>query len=84
NNALTGEGTLAASNNNSTFNFTSAAGSAFEGTVALANNTFALSDINTSALTHATLQLDSGNITTVGDGNQHIGGLTFNGGKAIF
>lgn len=89
NNVLTGEGTLRASNQGEAFHFSSDVGSDFKGTVALANNTFALTGDNTAALTQATLQLDAGNITTVGDGtaadsHQHIGGLTFNGGKAIF
>lgn len=88
-NALTGDGLLSASNNGDAFNFSAGAGAAFTGTVALADNTFTLTGDNTAALTQATLRLDADNITTVGNGsvtdnNQQIGGLTFNGGKAIF
>ncbi|WP_395063020.1 autotransporter-associated beta strand repeat-containing protein, partial [Paraburkholderia silvatlantica] len=83
-NALTGSGTLSASSGGQAFSFGSSAGSAFQGTVALSNSTFALSGTNTTALTHATLVLGTGNVTTVGDGNQTIGELTFNGGTAVF
>ncbi|MEO3989628.1 autotransporter outer membrane beta-barrel domain-containing protein [Pseudocitrobacter cyperus] len=89
NNALTGDGLLSASNNGDAFNFSADVGAGFTGTVALADNTFTLSGDNTSALTQATLRLDAGNVTTVGDGSltdnhQQIGGLAFNGGTAIF
>ncbi|MBM7060771.1 autotransporter outer membrane beta-barrel domain-containing protein [Pseudomonas sp. UL073] len=83
-NALTGSGVLNASNGNQAFSFTTGAGSGFSGTVALSDNTFDLSGSNTTALTHATLRTDSGNVTTVGDGEQQIGGLTFNGGTVKF
>jgi fibronectin-binding autotransporter adhesin len=83
-NALSGSGTLSASNGGGAFSFGSGAGAAFQGTVALSNDTFALSGTNTAALTHATLSLGVGSTTTVGDGNQAIGALTFNGGTAVF
>ncbi|ETN82862.1 hydrolase, alpha/beta domain protein [Necator americanus] len=83
-NALTGSGTLSASNSGQAFSFGPATGSTFSGTVALSNDTFALSGNTTTALTHATLVLGTGNVTTVGDGNQAIGALTFNGGTAVF
>ncbi len=53
NNVLTGEGTLRASNQGEAFHFSSDVGSDFKGTVALANNTFALTGDNTAALTQA-------------------------------
>jgi fibronectin-binding autotransporter adhesin len=84
NNALTGTGTLSASNSGQAFSFGAGAGSAFGGTATLSNDTFALSGNNTTALANATLVLGAGNVTTVGDGNQAIGNLTFNGGTAIF
>ncbi|MCY1507547.1 outer membrane autotransporter barrel domain protein [compost metagenome] len=84
NNNLSGAGTLQASSGNQTFSFGSEAGSAFAGTAALSDNTFDLSGNNTTAMTNATLRTEAGNVTTVGDGNQNIGGLTFNGGKVVF
>ncbi|MBK5143083.1 autotransporter-associated beta strand repeat-containing protein [Budviciaceae bacterium BWR-B9] len=86
NNALTGTGLLQVGllNGNNTFQFSSGAGNAFAGTVQLGNSSFALSANNTTALTNATLQLDSGSTTSVGSGTQNIGGLTLNGGSLIF
>ncbi|RAU50850.1 autotransporter outer membrane beta-barrel domain-containing protein [Pseudocitrobacter sp. RIT415] len=85
-NALTGSGLLQvdlASADNA-FNFADTTGSAYTGTAELKNSTFDLSGDNTLALTQATLKLDAGNTTTVGDGVQQIGGLHLNGGKLIF
>ncbi|WP_433741522.1 autotransporter-associated beta strand repeat-containing protein [Pseudomonas putida] len=83
-NALTGAGTLNASNANQAFSFGTGAGNSFAGTVSLKDNTFALSGNNTTALTNATLEVGAGNVTTVGDGNQVIGGLNINGGTMRF
>ncbi|WP_196217491.1 autotransporter-associated beta strand repeat-containing protein, partial [Burkholderia pseudomallei] len=83
-NALTGAGTLNASNSNQAFSFGTGAGGNFAGTVNLTNNTFALSGNNTAALTHATLNVGTGNVTTVGDGTQAIAGLNINGGTMAF
>ncbi|EOV8479777.1 autotransporter outer membrane beta-barrel domain-containing protein [Klebsiella aerogenes] len=83
-NQLVGAGTLIANNNNGEFNFTTDAGDQFAGDVVLKNNTFDLDNINTTALTHATLHVGVGNATMVGVGTQGIGGLAFNGGKLIF
>ncbi|UNK61500.1 autotransporter outer membrane beta-barrel domain-containing protein [Buttiauxella ferragutiae] len=83
-NALTGAGTLNASNNGNTFSFGSGVGANFAGTANLTHNTFDLTGDNTSALTRATLEVGTGNVTTVGDGNQQIGGLTINGGRMQF
>ncbi|UVK42947.1 autotransporter domain-containing protein [Mesorhizobium sp. AR07] len=86
NNALTGTGTVLAKMGApaDTFAFGSGAGTAFGGLVELADGKFALAGTNTTALTSATLQLDPNNTTTVGLGTQSIGGLTLNGGTAIF
>jgi fibronectin-binding autotransporter adhesin len=86
NNALTGQGTLFARMGavSDAFAFGASAGTAFAGTAELANGTFALSGANTAALAKATLQIDANNTTTIGPGVQAIGGLTLNGGKAIF
>ncbi|MDD2050829.1 autotransporter-associated beta strand repeat-containing protein, partial [Pseudomonas putida] len=83
-NALTGAGTLNASNANQAFSFGTGAGNRFAGTVSLKDNTFALVGDNTTALTNATLEVGAGNVTTVGDGNQVIGGLNINGGTIRF
>lgn len=66
------------------FNFSSTAGNAFSGTVDLSNATLDLSGVNTSALTSAILKANVGSITTVADGEQTIGGLTFAGGEMVF
>ncbi|SED89701.1 autotransporter-associated beta strand repeat-containing protein [Rhizobiales bacterium GAS188] len=86
NNAFTGTGTVFAKMGAAadTFAFGAGAGTAFAGTAELADGKFALAGTNTAALTSATLQLDANNTTTVGAGTQAIGGLTMNGGKAIF
>ncbi|MBM0493196.1 autotransporter outer membrane beta-barrel domain-containing protein [Aeromonas jandaei] len=83
-NQLVGDGTFIADNKNAEFNFTAGAGDQFAGDVVLKNNTFDLENINTTALTNATLHVGTGNATTVGIGTQNIGGLAFNGGKLIF
>ncbi|WP_445344419.1 autotransporter outer membrane beta-barrel domain-containing protein [Buttiauxella selenatireducens] len=67
------------------FNFTANnAADKFAGTVALADATFELAGLNTTALSDATLRLDNGSTTHVGDGEQTISGLKFNGGKLEF
>ncbi|EGO4172739.1 autotransporter outer membrane beta-barrel domain-containing protein [Escherichia coli] len=83
-NALTGSGTLVADNSGAEFQFTSGTGNSFSGDVILNNNTFALENINTNALTVATLHIGQGNTTTVGNGTQNIGGLVFDGGTLVF
>ncbi|WP_235186718.1 autotransporter outer membrane beta-barrel domain-containing protein [Serratia sp. DD3] len=85
-NPLTGAGLLsvALQNSSNTFNFTGSAGSAFSGTLALGSSSFNLSGSNTSALSLATLEIGTGNATTVGLGNQAIGNLTMNGGALRF
>lgn len=83
-NALTGTGTVEATNNGGTFDFSSAVGNAFAGDVVLKNNQFSLAGDNTTALTNATLHVDQNNLTTVGAGTQSIGGLAFNGGTMMF
>ncbi|MGO4717481.1 autotransporter-associated beta strand repeat-containing protein, partial [Bradyrhizobium sp. 2TAF24] len=83
-NALTGGGQLSGTGTGGAFAFDAAAGTAFAGTVALMNNTFALSGVNTAALTNAKLSLNGGNVTTVGAGTQTIGGLAVMGGTVIF
>lgn len=82
NNALTGNGILKTNlmATSDTFALGSTAGSAFTGTVELGQGQFTLSGDNTAALANATLQLDSGNTTTVAAADQNIGNLTFNGG----
>ncbi|WP_312284314.1 autotransporter-associated beta strand repeat-containing protein [Yokenella regensburgei] len=84
NNALTGSGTLNASGQGQAFSFGSGVGSVFTGMAVLTDNTFALSGDNTTALTHGKLSVGSGNVTTVGDGNQQIGGLIINDGTVVF
>ncbi len=84
-NVLTGTGLVTVNTGaGNAFNFDTTTGSAFAGTVAMGPSTFALGGVNTTALTNATLRVDTGSVTTVADGTQEIGGLTFNGGTVIF
>ncbi|EMF0716275.1 autotransporter-associated beta strand repeat-containing protein [Citrobacter freundii] len=85
NNTLTGSGLVAIKAAGNDVNFASAAmGAGFNGIVDLQNAAFSLGGVNTGALAAATLRLGSGSVTTVADGTQSIGGLAFDGGKAIF
>ncbi|WP_283150290.1 autotransporter outer membrane beta-barrel domain-containing protein [Silvimonas soli] len=85
-NTLTGQGTVIANMGaaDQAFNFGANTGSAFTGTLDMGRGTLALQGDNTSALTHATLLVDNGSVVTVGDGEQAIGGLAFNGGTTVF
>ncbi len=88
NNPVSGAGTITTSTGGNAFDFgaanAAATGAAFTGTLALGNSTFALQGQNTQALTSATLEAGAGSVTTVGDGDQKIGGLKFNGGTVAF
>lgn len=66
------------------FNFAATTGAKFVGVVQAGLGTFVLDSVNTVALTNATLRVDTGNVTTVGDGEQAIGGLAFNNGTVKF
>ncbi|MDR6918976.1 outer membrane autotransporter protein [Pseudomonas sp. 3296] len=83
-NHLTGSGLLTVDTGGNAFNFAATTGSNFAGTVALGSSTFGLAGLNTAALSHATLRTDVGSVTTVGDGNQQIGGLSLDGGHINF
>ncbi|WP_312625601.1 autotransporter outer membrane beta-barrel domain-containing protein [Scandinavium sp.] len=82
---LSGTGTVSTDTSGNAFDFTSNnKDDGFEGTLALGNSTLALEGINTEALSNATLKAGAGSVTTVGSGQQHIGGLAFDGGTVIF
>lgn len=66
------------------FGFTHATGTEFAGVAQVKDSTFTLERDNTAALTHAMLQSDSENTTSVNVGEQSIGGLAMNGGTLIF
>lgn len=83
-NKLTGNGQLIAKNNGEDFNFSSSVGNEFSGEVLLETNNFFLNGDNTAALKNATLHIGNGNITTVGNGIQNIGGLALDGGILVF
>ena len=77
---LSGTGTVSTDTSGKAFNFTSNnKADGFGGTLALGNSTLALAGDNTQALKNATLRADAKSITTVGSGQQTIGGLNFNG-----
>ncbi|VFS45974.1 AIDA-I autotransporter precursor [Budvicia aquatica] len=66
------------------FDFGSDAGSQFTGLVKMNSDRFTLQNLNTTALTNATLSVMANNITTVGQGSQAIGGLVLSGGTVNF
>ncbi len=84
-NELTGSGMVRVNTGaGNAFDFATSTGSAFTGIVAMGPGTFALGGVNATALTNATLRIDTGSVTTVAAGTQTIGGLTFNGGRLVF
>lgn len=85
-NALKGDGLMRVqlSSSDKMFGFTHATGTEFAGVAQLKDSTFALERDNTAALTHAMLQSDSENTTSVKVGEQSIGGLAMNGGTLTF
>ncbi|MGL5421709.1 MAG: autotransporter outer membrane beta-barrel domain-containing protein [Serratia fonticola] len=85
NSHVNGTGTISTDTSGSAFSFTgNNAGDNFAGTLALGDSAFDLSGLNTQALGHATLRAGTDSVTTVGAGEQHIGGLTFAGGIVNF
>lgn len=85
NSHVSGTGTISTDTNGSAFSFTgNNAGDNFAGTLALGDSTFDLNGLNTQALSQATLRAGTDSVTTVGAGEQHIGGLTFAGGTVDF
>ncbi|ENR1455029.1 autotransporter outer membrane beta-barrel domain-containing protein [Escherichia coli] len=84
-NALKGDGLMRVqlSSYDKMFGFTHATGTEFAGVAQLKDSTFTLERDNTAALTHAMLQSDSENTTSVKVGEQSIGGLAMNGGTLI-
>lgn len=85
NSHVSGTGTISTDTNGSAFSFTdNNAGDNFAGTLALGDSTFDLNGLNTLALGQATLRAGTDSVTTVGTGEQHIGGLTFAGGTVNF
>lgn len=85
-NALKGDGLMRVqlSSSDKMFGFTHATGTEFAGVAQLKDSTFTLERDNTAALTHAMLQSDSENTTSVEVGEQSIGGLAMNGGTLTF
>lgn len=85
NSKLLGAGVVGVDTTGKTFDFTAnAASNTFTGTLALGNSRLTLADLNTQALTTATLQMNAGSYAAVGAGKQNIGGLAFNGGTVDF
>ncbi|HDX8593009.1 TPA: autotransporter outer membrane beta-barrel domain-containing protein [Aeromonas dhakensis] len=85
NSHVSGTGAISTDTNGLPFSFTgNNAGDNFAGTLVLGNSAFDLNGLNTQALGHATLRAEMDSVTTVGAGEQHIGGLTFAGGTVDF
>lgn len=85
-NELTGAGTLHISLDApaSAVTFTTASGTFFNGTVRLGRSALALDNTTDTALGKASLDLGSGNTTTVAPVTQHIANLALNGATLIF
>lgn len=79
-NALKGDGLMRVqlSSSDKMFGFTHATGTEFAGVAQLKDSTFTLERDNTAALTHAMLQSDSENTTSVKVGEQSTGGGNLN------
>ncbi|MDM0043956.1 autotransporter outer membrane beta-barrel domain-containing protein [Variovorax dokdonensis] len=88
NNPLQGAGTVTTSSGGQSFDFGVAnagtTGADFTGTLSLGDTTFALKEQNTGALRNATLRAGEGSVSTVGEGEQRIGGLDIDGGTLRF
>lgn len=85
NSHVSGTGTIITDTSGSAFSFSdNNAGDNFAGTLELGDSTFALSGLNTQALSQATLRAGADSLTTVGDGQQQIGSLAFAGGTIDF
>ncbi|MDE7590822.1 autotransporter outer membrane beta-barrel domain-containing protein [Enterobacter bugandensis] len=85
NSHVSGTGTIRSDTGGNAFSFTSNnAGDNFAGIMALGDSAFALDGVNTQALGQATLLAGTDSVTTVGAGEQRIGGLMFAGGIVDF
>ncbi|MCU6404276.1 autotransporter outer membrane beta-barrel domain-containing protein [Enterobacter quasiroggenkampii] len=85
NNHIAGDGTINVAVEGQQFGFTeNNKNDGFSGILELHESTFNLQGINTEALRRAHLKAASGNLTTIGEGMQTIGGLSFDGGTADF
>ncbi|GAK25054.1 autotransporter outer membrane beta-barrel domain-containing protein [Serratia liquefaciens] len=84
---IKGDGTIRTDTHGHAFDFSNAdyTRDNFTGTLALGNGTLSILGDNTTALTHATLQLDNKGIATLhqGEPTQMIGGLAFNSGMLV-
>lgn len=82
---LDGTGTMTVDTAGNHFSFTANnADDGFAGTVELTHSQFELGGLNTRALSVATLNAGEGSIAHVAVGEQHIGGLAFDGGTVKF
>ncbi|MDF0604960.1 autotransporter outer membrane beta-barrel domain-containing protein [Neisseriaceae bacterium TC5R-5] len=86
NNALSGNGVLNVTQNNSNtaFNFGATAGNQFAGIFNLQNAAFTFNDNNAAAVSKATVQLDSGSKATVGSTDRTLKALQLEGGELTF
>jgi autotransporter family porin len=84
-NTLAGQGTLAVNTGGNNFDFNSSTlTDAFSGTLALKDTVFSLAGTNTAALRNMVLNLGVGSVAKVGDGQQNLAGVAFDGGTLIF
>ena len=84
-NTLTGQGVLQINAAGNTFDFNSSEVTEnFNGTLALKDTLFSLAGTNTAALKNMLLSLGEGSVVSVGNGQQVIDELAFDGGKLVF
>ncbi|MBJ9266562.1 MULTISPECIES: autotransporter outer membrane beta-barrel domain-containing protein [Citrobacter] len=84
-NTLAGQGTLSVDTGGNNFDFNSSPlTDAFSGILALKDTVFSLAGTNTAALRNVILNLGAESVTKVGDGQQNLKGLVFDGGTLIF
>lgn len=83
-NKITGDGVLSVNTNGNDFVFDSSRlTDNFRGTLALQDTAFSLAETNTAALKDLSVKMGSGSLVKVGEGQQTLGGLTFEGGTLL-
>lgn len=84
-NTLAGRGTLTVNTEGNAFNFNSSTlTDNFTGELILSDAIYSLADTNTAALSNVSLTMGSGSIVNVGEGQQSIDSLRFDGGTLNF
>ncbi|WNN43782.1 ESPR-type extended signal peptide-containing protein [Winslowiella toletana] len=83
NQLLSGSGAFIVDGNDQSFNFGAGTGSAFSGNIMLNDVTFDIAN-NSGVLGNATLTLNTGSLSDVGESDTTVGNLNLNGGELAF